>query len=191
MSFLKSMRRVFQVLKRMAVWAKNFEISQRVVLSVSVLVMNAKNARLLVVTAAYAALDLPALLHRLADRRECRLPRGLGRFADTSATAIDALLGWRRLEWLATVLAGQPDRSELMHRLVVAGARAVPSRIRPRCLVFKRLRANRTDAGYLHAAGQSKASTGAELRRGGPIGFDFIPITALFTNAFHGGTPCR
>jgi hypothetical protein len=119
------------MLKRMAIWAQNFEVAGVVVFAISVFVMHTKNFWVFVIPASLARLNQVAPSHRFSHRSKCWLPQFFCGF-------IDALFGTvltfvrRGIQKLHFAMgAGVLNSAFLRHCFVVARRRTVLSLVSP------------------------------------------------------------
>lgn len=99
------MRGMLLMLKRMAVRTKDFEIFERIILPIPVLVMNAKNRLAFIISAALALADHTSYVHVLSYGSECRKPNLFCRFVVAGHGAIFSVNRRRVTENLAAVCA--------------------------------------------------------------------------------------
>jgi len=135
--FCKTMRRMFSMLKRMAVWAQNFKIVKIVVFTVSVFVMHAKNFRMLTVPTPDTTGQHSAINHFFTYSSKFRQPNFFGRFVDAGHATIFTFSRWRSKKFSFAMCAFATYRSFLAHGFVVTFWRTVFSFICSACNVRK------------------------------------------------------
>jgi hypothetical protein len=87
-SFNETLRNMLHMLYRVAVWTEHFQVFDRIVVSVPVFVMYAKNRRIFTIPAPLAAIEKASAPHVLSNRGESRFPFGMMLFADACPATI-------------------------------------------------------------------------------------------------------
>jgi hypothetical protein len=118
---------VFSVFKRMANWAQNFQIVKRIIMAVSVFVMNTKNFGVFAIAAPFAFIKQLSFPHGFSDRRKCWFPNFFGSLINACARTVFSWMrrGIKKLNFamLASVFGGP----FLRQRFVIALFRAILS----------------------------------------------------------------
>lgn len=111
--------------KRMAIWAKDFEIRKNIVFSISVLMVYAKNGFAFSIATAFACFNHPSRFHGFSYRGEAWKPNLFGRFVVACHGAIFPRNRWRMLECFAAMRTRGFDGSFPGHRFVITFSTAI------------------------------------------------------------------
>jgi hypothetical protein len=178
-SLSEAMRDMSHMFQGMAVRTKNLKIAWVIVLSASILVMDAKYIWLVIIATSLAFLDHPSPIHSEPNRRECRRPHALRALIHARAAAIFPLFGWARFEFLAAMRATAYDRAFEVHRLIIALPRTILRLVGPGGNVFKHFSTYFTSGCLLYPGGECAACARAETERSKSIRRDTHTISAL------------
>ena len=118
-SFCEPVLNVLHMFKRMAIWAKNLKIAHVIVVAISILVVNAQNFWVRIISASFARIDQPSRKHIFTNGLKSRNPNIFLWFVYTSYAAINSLFRWASKKSLSTIFAFARNRSFNSLRFVV------------------------------------------------------------------------
>ncbi len=121
----------------MTVRTQHDQIARRVILSITILVMNAKDLWMLIKTTLLTFFDHASDSHRLAHSGKFWLPNFFLGLVDARSRAKFSLMRRRASKLFRTMLAFINYRATVMEGAVITFARAVLRTIRPRTDVFE------------------------------------------------------
>jgi hypothetical protein len=133
---------VLSVFKRVANWTQNLQIIKRVIVAVSVFVMNTKDFGVFAVPTSFAFIEQLLLAHGFSDRRKGRFPNFFGGFINTCARTVFSWVrrGIKKLNF--AVFASVFCSPFLRQRFVIALLRAILSLVCPASDMRKLVAAN-------------------------------------------------
>lgn len=123
--FLEAVSYMLSVFKRMAHWAQNLKIFQRIVVAISVFMVDAENFRNFAVAAPFAIFKHFALRHIFSDRCESRFPNLFGGFINARARTVFSWMRWGIKKLNFAMLTSVFGSSLFQHRFVIAFSRAI------------------------------------------------------------------
>jgi hypothetical protein len=174
--------------KRMTVRAKNFEITNLVVVPISVFVMNAKNAWLGVIFAPLTIGKHVATNHSFTNCAKLRFKTFFLSFVNAGPAAKLSFFRWAGIKYRFAMRAFYNDAAFCVHSLIIAFARAIFGLIGAGSNMRKRRVAYRTGRSHFNASRKGKAFARAVFGSISTI-FRYIKNRAtMLASDMHGGS---